>query len=110
MAFPQVLGKSIPQGTTTHLAQSQSLGNRRDDEIRIAEGVEGDKRTPSENTSATSVATWRASRVLPTPPAPVRVTWRMSDRSSRAAASAVSCAPDQGIEGSADSIDDGQRK
>ena len=43
MAFPQVLGKSIPQGTTTHLAQSQSLGNRRDDEIRIAEGVEGDK-------------------------------------------------------------------
>ena len=53
-------------------------------------GASSTRATPSATVSAISVATARASRVLPTPPGPVRVKRRQSSSTSRATAVATS--------------------
>ncbi len=54
--------------------------------------VRSTKATPSENSSRSSAATWRASLVLPVPPGPVRLTRRAEGRHSRAQTAATSTA------------------
>ena len=54
-------------------------------------GANGTKETPSGKSSRSSVATWSARRVLPTPPVPVRVKRRTSGRCRRVQAAATSC-------------------
>ena len=66
--------RRLAQGTAAHLAQTQRLGDGGDDESQARGGDRGARTRPRPGTaSATSAATWMASRVLPTPPGPVRV-------------------------------------
>ena len=65
-------------------ASERAIG--RQDEVRTGHREQGGRRwTPAAKRSATSSATRRASRVLPTPPGPVSVTRRTSSRHRRSA-------------------------
>ena len=87
--------------TPGDVRHAERLRHGRGDQGRVADRRERDKAVPSANSSANSAATWIASRVLPTPPGPVRVSRRTSGRrsNSRMAASSRS-RPTSGVRGS----------
>src|SRR5437868_6860975 len=71
--------------------ERQSLRNGGQDQLWVNDGASDMKVTPSTKSSARSEPTCTARRVVPTPPLPVSVTRRMSERSRRLQIVATSC-------------------
>ena len=69
-------------------------------------GARSTNQIPSENASTRLVATWRARRVLPTPPGPVKVSRRISSWRSRSTSTATSRSrPTSGVSGAGRFVD-----
>ena len=97
---PQRGGELLRRRPVGEFAQVQGVGDRRDDEVGIADRGEGDEDRAVGEAASNSAATSIARRVLPTPPGPVSVTRRTSGRRSRSRTAATSRSrPTSGVSG-----------